>query len=333
MKRSRRPTIRDVAAAAGVSPTTVSDALSGKGRLPEATRGRVERVAKQLNYRPNAIARGLRGQGLGLVGIFIAPAQSATLSSVWYWASIATHLSEAILDEGFAPVLLPHNVANIAKLPIPLDGAIVVDPLENDEVLAFLRRENIGTVTIGRDSLNPQGPWIDDNYEEGIHKLLSQTVKAGEKIAAITLSPRKSYAVDALRGAKRWAHQAGSVVEELRCESFDDKEVDRALRRAQLEGAGLILAQNDRLASKILVRLRAMGLKVPDNIRLVSATDAPDLQHTDPPITCLRQYPERLGKLAAKLLFDVLRGAETNERQFLPAEIALRPSAASIVGS
>jgi DNA-binding LacI/PurR family transcriptional regulator len=308
----------------------VSDALSGKGRLPAATRGKIAEVARRLNYRPNAIARGLRGQSLGLVGISIAPAQSATLSSVWYWASITTHTSEAILAEGFAPVLLPHNAKALAKLPIPIDGAIVVDPVENDEVLAYFRNEKIFTVTIGRDVMNPQGPWVDDDNEKGVKNLLRWTTKPGEMVAAVTLGPRKSYVVDALRGAELWAHATGSVIKEFACENLDEVEIDRVLLRARAEKASVILAQNDRVACKILARLKVLGLRVPDDVRLVSATDGPDLQNADPPITGLQQKPERLAKLAAKLLFDMLHGVATKERQFLPMSIAARLSAPQI---
>jgi DNA-binding LacI/PurR family transcriptional regulator len=330
MRKSRRPTIRDVAEAAGVSLTTVSDALSGKGRLPGETREKVERIARQLNYRPNAIARGLQGKSLGLIGISIAPAESATLSGVWYWASIATHASEAILHDGFAPVLLPHSVAKLARLPIPLDGAIVVDPIDNDEVLAFLAKENIPAVTIGRDSLNPIYPWVDDNNEKGICDLLSRTVRPGAGVVAITLGSRKSYVVDALCGARDWAERTHSMVDELHCPSLDDTDVDAAISEARTRQADVILAQNDRLAGKVLARLKAMDLRVPEHLRLISASDARDLQYTDPPITSLCQHPERLAKLATKLLFDVLHGRKIKESTFLPVELALRQSAPAL---
>src|SRR5690606_4057374 len=61
MKQSRPITLLDVARAAGVSKTTVSDALSGRGRLPAATRERVSAVARELGYVANRSARNLRG--------------------------------------------------------------------------------------------------------------------------------------------------------------------------------------------------------------------------------------------------------------------------------
>ena len=330
MKRIDRTTIRDVAAAAGVSLTTVSDALSGKGRLPPETRARIEGIAQRLHYRPNAIARGLRARSLGLIGISIAPAQAASLSGVWYWASIAIHLSEAILDEGFAPVLLPHDVGRLTRMSIPFDGAIVVDPFEGDEVVAFLRRQKIGIVTIGRDSADPQAPWVDDDTETGIHELLCRTLAPGEKLAAITLGARKSYALDALNGARRWAEGACSAMREFHCAEINQSAVDAALKKSRRWGAQAILSQNDRLACAILARLRAGGQRVPQDLRLISATDAPELQDAEPAITSLRQHPRRLGQQAAKTLFDLLQGTAVPEQLLLPVELAIRTSAPAL---
>lgn len=69
--RPGRAGIRDVAAAAGVSITTVSDALNGKGRLPDATRRHVREVADRLGYRPSAAARTLRTGKSGLIGLTV----------------------------------------------------------------------------------------------------------------------------------------------------------------------------------------------------------------------------------------------------------------------
>jgi DNA-binding LacI/PurR family transcriptional regulator len=327
MKRAKKSTIRDVAAAAGVSLTTVSDALSGKGRLPEATRKKVHEVAAKLNYRPNAIARGLRGQGLGLIGISIAPAKSGAISDVWFWASIAMHATDAMLSEGFAPILLPHDVSSLQKLRVPLDGALVVDPLEDDPVLALFRSRNVSAVTIGYDPKNPRGPWIDDDNEKGIAELLSKTVTPGERIAFVTFGPRKSYVIDVLRGLNAWAGVAGSDLHELHCAELDDASVDAILQKVRARRSNVVVAQNDRVAVKILAGLKATGVRVPEDIRLLSATDAPELQNSDPTISALRQHPDLLGELAARLLFDVIRGVRTADHQLLLMDIVLRGSA------
>jgi len=67
----KRPTIHDVASAAGVSVTTVSDALNGKGRVDPATRKRVAQVVQSLGYRANRHARGLRSRLSGALGLLL----------------------------------------------------------------------------------------------------------------------------------------------------------------------------------------------------------------------------------------------------------------------
>ncbi|MDR1799189.1 MAG: LacI family transcriptional regulator, partial [Bifidobacteriaceae bacterium] len=64
-----RVTIRDVAKAAGVSPSTVSRVMNGSPQIPQATRERILDLAQRLSYRPNAFARTLRGQRSGIIGV------------------------------------------------------------------------------------------------------------------------------------------------------------------------------------------------------------------------------------------------------------------------
>ncbi|QJP14810.1 LacI family transcriptional regulator [Starkeya sp. ORNL1] len=331
MSGKRRTTIRDVAAAAGVSVTTVSDALSGKGRLPEPTRLKVKAVAEKLNYRPSAIALGLREGGLGMVGICIAPAAgNAILTDVGYWAAIVTHASQAILAEGLAPVLLPHSVDLLGKLKIPLDGAIVVDPLENDPVLSFFEKRKVRYVTIGRDLGRKALFWVDDDNETGISRLLERTVAPGTPLAFITVGPKKSYVADALNGARQWARDHRSPIDIHHCEGLESRQVDAAVGRALDGGAGALIAQVDRLALRILASLKERKLRVPDDVRLLSASDGPELDQTSPPISAVRQHPGVLADLAAAALLGLIRGKIEVKSGTIPMETVVRPSAPEV---
>jgi DNA-binding LacI/PurR family transcriptional regulator len=331
MVKGKKTTIRDVAAAAKLSVTTVSDALSGKGRLPEATRVKVRAIAERLNYRPSAIARGLQGNGLGLVAISVAPVGNDTaLTDVAYWAAFVTHFSQALLSVGYAPVLLPHDVSTLKKFDLPLDGAVVVDPLEHDPVLALFEKKGIRCLTVGRDLAREGGLWVDDDTSEGVHRLLTETVFAGTKVAVLVVGPKKSYVADAISGAETWAAESGTSIETIRCMALDPESVSRAVQQALSTNAKALLAQNDRLATQVLAALKRDGVRVPEDVRLLSAADAFELEQTFPGVSAACQHPVRLAELAAKTLLDAIHGKKDIEPLLLPMEIAVRPSAPRI---
>jgi len=331
MTKQKKATIRDVAAAAGVSVTTVSDALSGKGRLPEATRLKVHAIAEQLSYRPSAIARGLRSDGLGLIAICIAPAGGGgVLTDVGYWAAIVTHASQAILSTGQAPVLLPHNVEMLSKLRLPLDGVIVVDPLEHDPVLAYFERKRIHCLTIGRDLQHDTGHWVDDDTREGVRQLLLATVPKDARLGFVTVGPMKSYIGDAIEGARDWAAERGGTLLLQVSESMEAQSVQTAVRALVDSGADALIAQNDRLALRVLEALRALGKRIPADLLLLSAADAPELAQVEPAISAAQAHPARLAGLAAARLKDIIRGIPDVDTAKVPMDVIPRASAPRI---
>lgn len=331
MKRSTRPTIKDVAAAAGVTPTTVSDAMSGKGRLSPETRARVKEVASQLGYRPSALARGLQRSSLGLLGLVITRAPSSTLAA-WYWSTIASNATETAFAAGFAMVLLPHDAQALSTMPIPLDGVIVADPIAQDPVLKCLRDSGIYVVTVGRDVENVQEPWVDDDNVQGVRQLLSRSVRPGGHIVLLTMEPFKSYANDVQVGAQQWANESNSTLFITQCDGVDNDSIDQALDTVLLQGIKVILTQNDKLAMVTLARLQARGLKIPADILLLSATDSPELTHTTPTITAMHQHPERLGELAASALINSIKGSKPPGQQLVAVDIIHRRSAPALRG-
>ena len=126
--------IKEVAAAAGVSITTVSHALNGKGRLPAETRERVRDVAEALGYVPSATARSLARGRTGILALTVARAATMpfSLADFDYFAQLMNGASTAALERGYALVLAPAAAGTELLDSVPLDGAIVVDPVRGD---------------------------------------------------------------------------------------------------------------------------------------------------------------------------------------------------------
>ena len=331
MTAGRRVTITDVAAAAGVSLTTVSDSLTGKGRIPDETRARVKQVADELGYRPNALAQQLRGPGLGLIGFLIAPAAEATMTTVWFWNTLMNHATEAALGRQHALVLLPYDAELLRSRRLPVDGAIVVDPKRGDEVTEVLRATGMPIITVGRDLDHPSEPWVDDDYVNGASELLDRAVAAGEHVAMITLAPTKSYIHDSIVGAQQWAERTGSRVSLHTVSAFSAEQLDPALDAIlDADPADAILALNDRLATALLRRLRARGVNVPGEVRLVCVCDSPELGQSRPTITAARQHPEDVGRIAVSAIIDAIAGRDIAESTLVPMDVMPRTSAPAL---
>src|SRR3954469_18718430 len=123
----RRVGIKDVATAAGVSATTVSHALNGKGRLPPGTREKVHPIAQELGYRPNATARHLAGGKTGVLGLAVSQGAGTpdTLSDFAYFMQLMTAATAAAFEHGYALVLTPVQPEGSRWLNVAIDGAIV----------------------------------------------------------------------------------------------------------------------------------------------------------------------------------------------------------------
>ncbi len=162
--------ITDVAAAAGVSITTVSHALNGKGRIPEETRQRVRDAAEALGYRPSSAARNLGGRRAGLISISLSQDEGhcVGMSDVAYFLQLVSATAAAIAS-GYALILS----SDLTNVPSPLDhlsvdGGIVIDPIADDPHVARLEEAGAAVVTTGRVPGRTDGYWVDNDHSRGL---------------------------------------------------------------------------------------------------------------------------------------------------------------------
>lgn len=326
--------IREIADAAGVSITTVSHALNGKGRLLPETRERVRRLAEELNYRPNATARNLVEGRTGLLGLALSQAGGPTLqvSDFAYFTQLMGAATRAAIERGYALVLTPPSWGLGERAGIAIDGAIIVDPIEGDALATELHRSGLPVVTTGRalgeDVLDC---WVDNDHRAGARALLEHLRTRGAKrIALITSDVVMSYTMDVERTFREWceAKDVDSMVVQVR------DLTERAGFAATEDLLGLrhppdaIYATYDRLAYGTLLAARARGVRVPEDLLLVStATESRAPARLRPSLTVLNLHPELIGEHAADLLVDLIEKKEPAERQVVvPTRVVARAS-------
>jgi DNA-binding LacI/PurR family transcriptional regulator len=333
---TRRPSIHDVAAAANVSITTVSHALSGKGRLPDGTRAHVLRTAERLGYAPNLTARGLATGHSMLLGIQASGFGPDTLvPNFAYMTDILNAASACALDHGYALVVLPPRapVERIAQLGF--DGATVIDPFGHETLLDAMRSQGGPLVTMGRImSAAPELAWVDTDHQTATRLMLDHLWERGYRAPAILTGTRGlSYVESVLSAYREWC-SVRSVPAQVIETSGDPTEVAgfKATREALQHGAGpvdAVYATLDLLAVGALSAAVEQGLEVPDEFGVAAITDSPLMRACRPAVTALDLQPGTIGRTAVETLVQLVENPETSpDGQLVSARLITRASTA-----
>jgi DNA-binding LacI/PurR family transcriptional regulator len=324
--------IREVAERAGVSITTVSHALNGKGRLNERTRVRVREIAEQLGYRPNAVARNLAGGRSGLIGLAIAQTLDSqfAISDFAYYAQLLSAATTAAVDQGYA-LVLASGTKETAWSRLWLDGLIVVDPISEDPLCAEFRARGVPVVTAGRVPEHPDGFWIDLNHFEATPAILNHLAARGaERIALVGTGPITTYATDTREAYELWCeqHRQEPMIAVARQDLSESAGYDatlKLLRRAKPPDA--IYAMMDRLALGALLAAKARGLSVPEQLQIAGCTDSEAAKMANPALTSIVVPAERIGREAVAMIATLIEGGEPPARHvWVPTRILPRGS-------
>lgn len=304
-----RPTIRDVARAAGVSVAAASHALNGKGRISEERRRLVQQVATELGFRPSAAARALSGKKLLSVGL---------LTNDKYG-----RFSFPIMA-GIAEVLRPHGVAVLLC-------AVSDDATDAKEVLDALMEHRIdGLIVSGRradlalpidfSALKIPVVYALSKAPDGSHQILPDdmggAVLATEallrqglsRLAHVTGAPNHLAAQLRAEGFRSLAPSGAPVLFGEWSEIWGREAVSLLLDRADLVPHG-IFCGSDQIARGVIDALRDRDLRVPEDVCVVGFDnwDVVALS-TRPPLSTIDQQLEELGRRAGQLVLDLSGG-------------------------
>ena len=325
--------IQDIARAANVSITTVSHALSGKGRLPATTRERVRQTAERLGYRANSQARGLATGRSMTLAVQVAGSQSGILvPDFQYFVELLNAASARAIEKGYGLVLAPTGAGADGVRALALDGVIVVDPT-GDELL--LESHDAPLVTTGRvPGVQESGAWVDTDHRAGTRRVLDHFVESAgsSRPALLTTSSNQSYVEDITVAYRDWCSERGLNPIVRRVEGTP---TETAASEAAVELLGgscppdAIYATFDRMALGVLLACREIGISVPDDLAVAALTDSPLLCSTSPQVTALDLDAPEIGRRAVDLLLGLIEneeGAQSSRRRLVPSTLVIRES-------
>ncbi|WP_019634780.1 LacI family DNA-binding transcriptional regulator [Actinomadura atramentaria] len=322
-----KPTMRDVARAAGVSAASVSLALNNKGRLDAATRDRIIAAAERLGYQVHREARALRtGRTMSLGLITSLPAdQAGDLDSRLDWYTrTAFAAAGASLREGYALVLVPPDDQRGRARSLAVDGALLIDPDPGDGLLDDLRARGLPTVVLGGADPGVASASLD--RRAAVALAMSHLLAAGARVPALLVDGSGRQTAAGTRDAYLdWCRDAGLeplvATADLAAPGGRTRAGQRAFgdllaARPDVDG---VYAPLDSLAAGVLAAARERGVAVPGALRVVTA-DGPVARHADPPLTAIDTRREEQAVAAVRMLISELRtGVRAPSEVFTPA--------------
>ncbi|MFE0643498.1 LacI family DNA-binding transcriptional regulator [Streptomyces sp. NPDC058877] len=323
---TRKPTgqrigIRDVARATGLSITTVSHALSGKGKIAAATRSRVLRTAEELGYRPDPVARGLVSGRTGILGLAIGHMRDRPWEGTYrpYYAAFTAGASVTAVERDYALVAIPGDPASGLWARVPMDGLIVVDPVLDDPVLAECARRHLPVVTDGRplDPDQTHVPTVESDLVNGMADVLGHLRESGaRRVALLSGSQADAYTQDSERLYRDWCDGVAQAPL-IEAPTPAEEPVEAALRLlTPPDRPDAVHGINETYGQALVTAARRLGLDVPRDLMISVMREA---DHSgapgdwEVPLTTLNLDANRLGVEAVGLLIDLLDGRPARE--------------------
>ncbi|UYM06587.1 LacI family DNA-binding transcriptional regulator [Solicola gregarius] len=321
-------TIVDVARLAGVSKTTASDALRGRGRVSPATKVAVDRAADRLGYTPNRSARSLRTATTETIGLHIP---EFLIRSEYYMSFVFGVVGEAGASGYDVTMITSGHPPRGGHMP-HVDGLVLCDPVAGEPMMEALIHTSLPVVTcepFPGDA--PTAGTVRSDHGSRALELLDHLAASGARRPALFGSTTPSeWKATMQRTYDDWCleHDVDGVSREVPFASTLDvlRETVAAMLRDEPSIDALVCAA-DGVAVAVQPAIEAAGHEIGRDFLLGSCVDSTAMRSADPPITAIDTKPRESGAACARLLFDVLAGdADDGAERYVPIELHTRPS-------
>lgn len=324
--------MKDIADAAGVSLSTVSRALADSPRVKLETRRRIQHLAKEMEYLPNAIARGLATNRTHTLGVVVRDVADP------YIAELVRTIDKTALDYGYSVILSncdadpQRELAAIRTLRQQrVDGIIVLDPFVGDASLPLLEEMAVPVILLNK-KLHPY--YLGTDNVHAARQAVNHLLDLGhERIAYIGGDREREDNLERQTGYMQALIARGiSPDARLVIENGENPPESGWLGLEQLlklpQPPSAVFCFDDLTAIGVIGAAYAARLRVPDHLSVVGFDDIALARHLAPPLTTVAQQKETMAQFAVEMVLDLLdkQGFPTNT--MLPGRLVVRGSTA-----
>jgi len=330
------PTLRDVASAAGVHPATASRALNPETRalVNADTARRVLRIAEQLEYRPNPIARSLKTARSATIGV-VLPDLTNPL-----FPPIVRGIEEILGPAGYTSLIVnTDNDPERERSQIELlqsrqvEGLIVATALVEHPLLDKLHRDGARMVLVNRRTESIDVPSISPDDAAGISMAVRHLAELGHRrIAHLAGPPTTSTGIARARAFRDTARELGCDDDPdlvATCDLWSEDEGARVMRKILDAGTDFtaVVAGNDLIALGCYDVFAERKMLCPEEVSVVGFNDMPFLDKLRPPLTSVAIPHRAIGAESARMLLELINEPGRLHRSVLmPLSLKVRGS-------
>ncbi len=327
-------TIYDVAREANVSMATVSRVVNGNQNVKPATRKKVLEVIERLEYRPNAVARGLASKKTTSVGVII-PDISNNL-----YAELARGIEDIAAMYRYN-IILSNSDQNEAKelellntmLGKQVDGIVMMSDHVTDKIENAIRQSPVPIVLAGSIIEDNATPTVNIDYFQAVFDAIQLFINKGHKEIAFVSGPLE-YTINGeykLGAYKKALQQANIEVNEQFIDATDGTYDEALLSWETLTQTGhvptAIFAGSDEIALGIIHAIQDSGKRVPEDVEVISFGNSKLARMVRPQLTSVALPLYDIGAVSMRLLTKLLNKEEVEDKNvILPYRIEMRNS-------
>ncbi len=334
-----KTTLKAVAEQLGLTPTTVSRVLGGKGdqyRISQKTQQRVRDLAAKLNFSPNQIARGLRLSKTSTIGLIVPDISNP------YFGTIAHHVTAEARRRGYSILLCDSQEDTRYEIEAiqlirsrNVDGLVLCAVGVSDEHIAELAESDQQVVLVDRCYPGLAIPSVTSDNVRGAREATEYLIRHGHKrIACLQGLQHSALNRDRVLGYREALAQHDiSIAEELIVgDNFAQQSgyvATRLLLHAQTKFTA-ILAMSNQIALGALQAVSEESIKIPDDVSIIAFDDSPYAPYLATPMTTVKQRNEEMGQIAVQLLFARFESQKPSHGLLLPTQLIERESVVRI---
>ncbi|MCM8711212.1 LacI family transcriptional regulator [Clostridium sp. SYSU_GA19001] len=328
--------MKDVAKQADVSTATVSHVINNTRYVSDEVRQRVIQAMKELDYRPNSIARSLRSQKSNTIAL-IVPILTEDTSS-FFFMSVAQGIERVLKKNGYNLILSNSNERlEDEKEQIKvfnsqlIDGLIIAPTAEEHSYLNEVLSGNYPVVFIDRRPKGVDGDCVlSDGYKGTYEAIKTMILKGHKRIGFITGPLGITTSDERFEGYKRAIVDNNLEIEFSLIKEAEATHKNGYILAKQLldeEKVTAIFVANNVMTIGMLNYLQEANLKIPEDVAVIGFDDYEWTRIITPPLSVVKQFPFELGEKAAEILLDRINNGKGQYKEYrLPTSLVLRKS-------